>query len=268
MAGNTIESGRTVASKLTAILQTFAEGAEHSMTEIARLTGLPMSTAHRLMSELTSRQFLERKSGGQFRVGLALRMIGGIDAGPARITERGPCVLEDLAACMKGRARMGVLEDLDVSYIEKGSEPATSPSAGGSVPAHSSAMGLALLAFSPDETVARIIASGAHRGSRHTVDAPDRLRHTLEVIRLTRVAVTRPEFGSGAHSVAMPVFGPGGRVVAAFELALPNSQDRDVASAVAVLTIACRSLSRELSSATLNSYSMAYAGGGEAERTA
>ena len=54
MAGNCLDSGRTVTSKVTAILLTFAQGNEHSMAEIARLTGLPISTAHRLMTELTS----------------------------------------------------------------------------------------------------------------------------------------------------------------------------------------------------------------------
>jgi DNA-binding IclR family transcriptional regulator len=253
MAGNTIESGRSVTSKVTAILSTFAEGNDHTMAEIARLTGLPMSTTHRLMTELTSRRFLERLSNGQYRVGLALRMIGAVDASPPSITERGHCVLEDIAACVKSRVRLGVLQDLDVSYIEKaaGPLPPTSFSCGTIVPAHSTAMGLALLAFSPEDTVVRTIERGCHRHSLQTVAAPDRLRHTLAVIRLTRVAVIRSEVESGTQSVAMPVFGPGGKPVAAFELALRNVE-QDIAPAVAILTVACRSLSRELSSETQN----------------
>jgi hypothetical protein len=48
MAGNSTETGRSVTSKITSILLTFTEGDEHSLTEIARLAGLPISTAHRL----------------------------------------------------------------------------------------------------------------------------------------------------------------------------------------------------------------------------
>ena len=38
MAGNAIEPGRSVTSKVVAILLTFGDGEEHSLTEIARLT--------------------------------------------------------------------------------------------------------------------------------------------------------------------------------------------------------------------------------------
>ena len=262
MAGHSLESGRSVTSKVTAILKTFAEGTEHSMAEIARLTGLPISTAHRLMTELTSRQFLERTSNGQYRVGLVLRMIGPVDCEPPSISERGPCVLEDISASIKGRVRLGVLQDLDVSYIEKvpGPRPSTSFSSWTTVPAHPTAIGRALLAFSPAPTVTRTIDKGLRRYTPHTVTEPDRFRHALAVIRLTRVAVTHPEFEAGVYAVAMPVFGPGGKVVAAIELALRNL-DQDAPAAVTTLTIASRSLTRELMSETQNSYPGVYSAG-------
>jgi AraC family transcriptional regulator, L-rhamnose operon transcriptional activator RhaR len=52
MAGNSAEPGRSVTSKIVAILLTFHDGNEHSLTEIARLTCLPVSTAHRLVTDL------------------------------------------------------------------------------------------------------------------------------------------------------------------------------------------------------------------------
>ena len=52
----------------------------------------------------------------------------------------------------------------------------------------------------------------------HTVTAPDRFRRALAATRITRVAVTRYELEAGACGVAVPVFGPGGDVLAAIEL--------------------------------------------------
>jgi DNA-binding IclR family transcriptional regulator len=46
MAGNTMDPGRSVTSKLAAILNSFKTGGGHGSTELARFTGLPMSTAH------------------------------------------------------------------------------------------------------------------------------------------------------------------------------------------------------------------------------
>ena len=63
--------------------------------------------------------------------------------------------------------------------------------------------------------------------------------------RLTRVAVTRWEFEAGVSGVAMPVFGPGGDVVAAIELAVADL-GRDLQPVMAALSVASRSLSREL----------------------
>ena len=83
MAGNSTESGRSVTSKITSILLTFTQGNEHSLTEIARLAGLPISTAHRLTSELASWRLLERTEGGLYRAGLPLRTIGTTGACPA-----------------------------------------------------------------------------------------------------------------------------------------------------------------------------------------
>ena len=151
MAGNSTESGRSVTSKITSILLTFTEGSEHSLTEIARLAGLPISTAHRLTSELASWRLLERTEDGQYRAGLPLRMIGTIDACPPSIAERAPCVLEDLSAATKCRARLGVLRDLEVAYIQKqpGPRPATAFTAAATLPPHATALGRVLLAFSP-----------------------------------------------------------------------------------------------------------------------
>ena len=75
MSGNSSESGRSVTSKIVAILLTFADGTLHPLTEIAGLTGIPTSTVHRLVSELVAWGFLERTDDGQYRVGVSLRAI-------------------------------------------------------------------------------------------------------------------------------------------------------------------------------------------------
>ena len=57
--------------------------------------------------------------------------------------------------------------------------------------------------------------------------------------------MTRWEFEHGVSGVAMPVFGPGGHVVAAVELSVPDL-GAGLHSVLAGLTLAARSLSREL----------------------
>ncbi len=247
MAGNSTDTGRSVTSKITSILMTFTEGSEHSLTEIARLAGLPISTAHRLTSELASWRLLERTEDGLYRAGLPLRMIGAPEAAAPTLAERAPCVLEDLAAATRCRVRVGVLRELDVAYIEKnpGPRPVTAFSAAATLPAHPTALGRALLAFGPTATVELAIMRGLRPYTAHTVTSPDRFRRALTVTRLTRVAVTRRELDPTACGVAMPVFGPGGDVIAAVEVAVLELA-HDLQRVLGPLSIAVRSLSREL----------------------
>ncbi len=247
MAGNSIETGRSVTSKINSILLTFTEGAEHSLTEIARLAGLPVSTAHRLTAELALWRLLERTEDGTYRAGLPLRTIGMIGAAPPSIAERAPCVLEDLAAATKSRARLGVLSGHGVSYMEKlpGPQPASLFSAAAVLPAHPTALGRALLAFTPSRVVESILLSGLRSYTPHTVTSPERIRRALAVTRLTRVAVTRWEHEKGVCGVAMPVFGAGGDVIAAIELSV-RDLGQELQATMTVLSIASRSLSREL----------------------
>ena len=51
MAGNAVESGRTVTSKVTAILMAFADGTGWSLSELARITNIPLTTTHRLVTD-------------------------------------------------------------------------------------------------------------------------------------------------------------------------------------------------------------------------
>src|SRR3954447_7637127 len=75
MAGNSTDPGRSVTSKVTAILMVFADGDVHTLTEIAASGDLSRSTAHRLASELVAWRLLERSEERHYRIGLPLRMI-------------------------------------------------------------------------------------------------------------------------------------------------------------------------------------------------
>jgi DNA-binding IclR family transcriptional regulator len=247
VAGNSTETGRSVTSKVIAILMTFTDGSMHSLTEIARLAGLPISTAHRLASELTARGALERTEDGNYRVGLPLRMIGTCPSHPPNIQERAPRVMEDLCDATRAVVRLGVFDDLEVAYIEKtpGHRPVTVFSAAATLPAHATALGKALLAFTSPHVVDLVIERGLKAFTPYTLTTPDRLRRALAVTRLTRIAVCRWELALGVSTVAAPVFGVGGQLVAALEVQIRDLRC-DLQVVQPALMVAGHSLSREL----------------------
>jgi len=247
MAGNSTDTGRSVASKVIAILMTFRSGEAYSLTEIARLTGLPVSTAHRLAMELLDWGMLQRTGEGRFTIGAQLRAVAGRAAAPVpNLHERARRTMEDLAAVAGPAAvRLGVLHGCEVAYLEKaGGRPVPVAFGADTMPLHASAMGRALLAFAPPAFVDAVIGRGLTAYTPHTTTEPDRFRHALSVVRLTRVAVCRREYDPAVCTAAVPVFGVGGRVVAALELSLLDG--RDLRLARPPLIVAGRALTREL----------------------
>jgi len=246
MAGGAIESGRSVASRVAAILMAFRSGGTHSLTELAALAGLPVSTTHRLVGELVSRRVLERIEGGAYRVGLPLRMIGGI-ALPSSppLLERALEVVADLEAITGSAVRVGVLGAgrAVVATTHPGQTPADG-FAEDPTPAHASALGRVLLAFSPAEVVDEALAAARTAPGKGTPFSADRLRRLLATTRLTRVAVLRDAV-EGRCQVAVPVFGTGGSLLAGLEATVPNLTT-GFEQARGALLVAAGSLSRQL----------------------
>jgi DNA-binding IclR family transcriptional regulator len=248
MAGGAIESGRSVASRVAAILMAFRSGGTHSLTELAGLAGLPISTTHRLVGELVSRRVLERTEAGGYRVGLPLRMIGGISlpASPP-LLERALDVIADVAAVTGTAVRVGVL---DGHRLAVAATAAGRTLADGFVedltPAHTSALGRILLAFSPAEVVDEVVAA-ARATAGSAPFSSERLRRLLATTRLARVAVHR-DGTTGRNQVAVPVFGTGGSLLAALEASAPDLTT-GFEQIRGALLVAAGSLSRQLATA-------------------
>jgi IclR family acetate operon transcriptional repressor len=142
---------RSVVGRLTAILLTFRCGGPYSMTELAQLTGLPLSTTHRLVGDLACSQLLRRRSDGLYEVGPNLQRLAGDVASVPTLDDRAPLAVTDLFEVTRRRTRLGVLCDDRVLYVERRTLAGapTRFSAEASLPAHATALGKALLAFTP-----------------------------------------------------------------------------------------------------------------------
>ena len=257
MAGNSTDPGRSVTSKVTAILMAFADGGIHTLTDVAGAANLPTSTAHRLASELVAWRLLERTEDRSYRIALPLRMIGSENCASEFCSYtvtvmRSLPVLDELSRATKGEVRLGILRGIDVQLLQiprcthrTAGRVAAESLQHGTMPAHATASGKALLAFSAPAVVDRVIEAGLPAFTPHTITSPDLLRQKLATIRLTQVATSRNEVECGTAAIAMPVFSGRGRAVAAIEL---NTADlcTELKPAASALAVACRSLSRQL----------------------
>lgn len=188
----------SVIDRVTAVLAAFkAEDRRLGVSELARRANLPKSTVSRLVSELVEHRYLERDGTG-VRLGVRLFELGELAAQPKELRSLALATMADLRDTTGQTVQLGVLEGTDVVHIAslRGRGPATQAfRVGGRVPAHSSAMGRAILAFSPPEVLERVVP---------TTDLAA-FRKELEKIRTARVAYDRDESGAGNTCAASPI---------------------------------------------------------------
>ena len=186
MAGNSNEPGRTVTSKLAAILVAFTNGRDYTLSELAMQTNLAVSTVHRLLSDLVRTSLIERPDGCTYRPGPTLRGLPYV-VKPPTLRERAPFVVEDLAASLHTTARLGVVDGLEVAYVEKrpGPEPGTLFPNPARLPLHATAVGKVLLAFG-SRSLVRVLGGGdLPRYTARTLVGPIALEGDLQRTRAT-----------------------------------------------------------------------------------
>jgi DNA-binding IclR family transcriptional regulator len=242
-------SAPSVASKLFAILNAFVPGESRlTLTEISRRTGLPLPTAHRLISELVRYGGLEREEGRTYRIGVRLWELGSLSPMRGGLRELAMPYMEDLYEATHQNIQLAVLADLEAMVIERISGRASVPivgRVGGRLPLHPTGVGKVLLAHAPPAVIARVIVAGLKRYASRTIVDPDRLLADLALVRSRGFSVTRDEMTDGAVSVGAPVFGPENDVVAALSVVVDTRMADPERLAPPVRT-AARGLSRQV----------------------
>ncbi|XTR51224.1 IclR family transcriptional regulator [Pseudarthrobacter sp. So.54] len=118
MVGGSREPGRTVTSKVLSILEAFEESrGALSLTDIAETSGLPLSTTHRLVAELTDWGLLSREPNGRYQLGIRLWELAQNTGRQLRDAAR-PYV-QDLFSLTGETAHLAVRAGHEVLYIDR-----------------------------------------------------------------------------------------------------------------------------------------------------
>jgi DNA-binding IclR family transcriptional regulator len=123
------------------------------------------------------------------------------------------------------------------------------PTARSACPAHATALGKALLAFSTPDVVDKVIGQGLTRYTAATITTACQLVHSLTTTRRRGLAFERGELAKGYLAAATPIFGPRGEIVGALAVRL-HQGTTEVSSVLPALTVAGGTLSRELDQLT------------------
>lgn len=194
------------------------------LSELARRSGLPKATVHRLAGQLVDHGFLERE-GDAYRLGVWLFELGQRVQRSRVLRDAALPFLEDLFVASRETVHLATTVDTHVMYIDKlvGHSSARTPSeVAGRLPLHCTATGKAMLAHWPTEALDDYLRRPLQRVTRHTIVVPDVLRSELATARRIGWAVEREETMVGYVSVAAAVFDADDRPLAALSVTGPG----------------------------------------------
>jgi IclR family acetate operon transcriptional repressor len=132
-------------------------------------------------------------------------------------------------------------------YVEKLEAPDTPTvsRSGERYPVHCTALGKAILAFSPSELADRTIDAGLTRVTSKSITDEQVFRRELAAVRRTRLGFDREELTLGLFCIGTPIFDGGGALVGAISVSSLESVAGARNLGPTLLTIA-RALSRDL----------------------
>ncbi|MEU6082462.1 IclR family transcriptional regulator [Streptomyces sp. NPDC047108] len=243
------QGDRSVADRLLRVLEAFdLERPALSLTDISRRAGLPLATAHRMVSKLVSWGALERDDSGEYHIGLRLWEVGALAPRGIGLRDAALPFLEDLYEATHENVHLAVLDGTDTVYVERlsgRSAVGVLSRVGARWPLHATGVGLVLLAHSSPELQERVCAGPLRAFTPHTITDPALLRRTLAEVRHRGCAISERQITDDAVSVAAPVRGPHGDVMAAVSVVVPVDDAR-TRTLVPAVQVAARGISRSL----------------------
>jgi DNA-binding IclR family transcriptional regulator len=167
-----------------------------------------------------------RRQGRDYELGMRLVELGSLAVHQDRLHRAAQPFLHELHRATGLVVHLAVLDGVDVVYLEKiaGGFGAAVPSrVGGRQPAHCTAIGKALLAFSDPGRLDDFDIDLLTRKTRYSISTRRQLTEELKAIRARGVAYERAESVAGFGCVAAPIgdVGQAGEPIAAVSVCGP-----------------------------------------------
>lgn len=200
-----------------------------SLTDLARTSGVPMTTLHRLLGVLRTASLVAETASGLYVVGSGAVVLGrafldGLDLREVARPEMSRLVAQTSETC-----HLGILASVHIVYIEKIDSPhpvRMYSRVGGTNPAVTTAIGRAILAHSPASVVDEVV-DGSRRLFGDGVRAED-VHAVLDQVRRDGYSTDLQDNELGICCVGAPVLDHSGRVVAGISLSTPATRfDRE-----------------------------------------
>jgi len=194
-------------------------------TQVAKLSGLPISTVHRFLVNLESTGFLNWNGNGRYHLGIACFSLGQSALGHLDIRRLSFPYLEELNHKTRETIHLTVRHELSVVYVEKLDSPEPLrifSRIGAGVPLHCTAVGKVMLAYMPSEEQAGVLRQvDIKRLTQNTISNIQDLAVHLQRVRKNGYACDLEENELHIRCIAAPIWDHTGRVNASLSITGP-----------------------------------------------
>ncbi|MDR0842148.1 MAG: IclR family transcriptional regulator [Acidobacteriota bacterium] len=220
------QSVRAVDRALDILLCFTREEPTRSLTQIAESVQMSKTTVHRLLTTLENKRFINRdKVTGMYRLGFRLIEMASLVLQDVELPRWAQPYLKSLATQYGETVDLSVLDGAHVMYLEVIESPQRvklAAAVGQRLPAYFTASGKALLAFTPEDQVTKILAENL---SEHDGDAELTIAEALEDLRRTAkrgYAISEQEYEDHINAVAAPIFDADRHAIASIAIVGPS----------------------------------------------
>lgn len=199
------------------------------VAELSRELDMTKSNVHRLLSTLVSQSFAQRNAAnGTYEASIKLWELGSHVAGRLDVRKIAAPHLAELKNRTGETAHLSILDGYNMVYIDRVETDQyvrTYGRIGARAPAHCTGTGKVMLAHAAPEIVAAALKD-LERFTPRTITSVAAMKTELNRVREQGYAVTKEEWRSGVWSIAAPIFGPTGAVVAGIGISGPADRIR------------------------------------------
>jgi IclR family pca regulon transcriptional regulator len=205
-----------------AVIQAFSDARKpQTIASISQKTGIPRAAVRRCLHTLRELGYVDAELNN-FALRPKVLTLGYSYLSSTPLTVSAQPYLSNISRTLNESSSLAVLDEDEVLYVARASTSrvmSVALNAGSRLPAYCTSLGRVMLAqLSPAQLDQYLARTTLRPMTEHTVVDPQRLREILAGVRQSGYAVNNEELELGLRSIAVPVRGASGTVLAALNV--------------------------------------------------
>ena len=222
-----------VIERMMSLLDTLAQHPDPvSLKDLARITGLHPSTAHRILNDMVLKRLVDRSEPGAYRLGMRLLELGNIVKSRLNVREAALDFMRGLHRKTHQTINLSVRQSDEIVYIDRAFSERSGMQVvraiGGRAPLHLTSTGKLFLSVDDPKAVrAYATRTGLSGHNKNSITDIAKLERDLSLVRSRGYARDNEELELGVRCMAAGIRDDAGRLIAGLSISAPADRLQD-----------------------------------------